>query len=139
MKRRRGSLKLLLQCSVNNNLYNHKIYDSHILTQLYFVERWLQQLRHHRQLFPALHNASLTRLEYLLRCLAFLASMVCYQPLCTRSIRKFSYFFILNKYYFYCVQSPVFLSTYLCFLHAVDKYFSFEKFSALISETEVSW
>jgi hypothetical protein len=40
------------------------------------AERWLQQLRHHRQLFPALHPPSLVRLEYVLRCLAYMSNMV---------------------------------------------------------------
>ena len=40
------------------------------------LERWLQQLRHHRQLFPALHPPSLVRLEYVLRCLAYISNMV---------------------------------------------------------------
>ncbi|XP_076272507.1 BAI1 associated protein 3 [Rhynchophorus ferrugineus] len=45
-------------------------------------ERWLQQLRHHRQLFPALHPPSLARLEYLLRCLAYLSNMKSFWKCC---------------------------------------------------------
>ncbi|CAG9770591.1 unnamed protein product [Ceutorhynchus assimilis] len=45
-------------------------------------ERWLQELRHHRQLFPALHPPSLARLEYLLRCLAYMANMKSFWKCC---------------------------------------------------------
>ncbi|KAL1518076.1 hypothetical protein ABEB36_001756 [Hypothenemus hampei] len=45
-------------------------------------ERWLQQLRHHRQLFPALHPPSLSRLEYLLRCLAYMSNMKSFWKCC---------------------------------------------------------
>ncbi|XP_057657644.1 BAI1-associated protein 3 isoform X1 [Diorhabda carinulata] len=45
-------------------------------------ERWLQQLRHHRQLFPALHSPSLTRLEHILRCLAYLSNMKAFWKCC---------------------------------------------------------
>ncbi|XP_044760714.1 BAI1-associated protein 3 [Coccinella septempunctata] len=45
-------------------------------------ERWLQQLRHHRQLFPALHPPSLARLEYILRCLAYLSNMKSFWKCC---------------------------------------------------------
>lgn len=54
------------------------------MRNLYFVwdygllitDRWLLQIRHHRQVFPALHPPSLARLEYVLRCLAYLSNMV---------------------------------------------------------------
>ncbi|XP_064213370.1 BAI1-associated protein 3 isoform X2 [Tribolium castaneum] len=45
-------------------------------------ERWLQQLRHHRQLFPALHPPSLVRLEYVLRCLAYMSNMKAFWKCC---------------------------------------------------------
>ncbi|KAL3275866.1 hypothetical protein HHI36_020605 [Cryptolaemus montrouzieri] len=45
-------------------------------------ERWLQQLRHHRQMFPALHPPSLARLEYILRCLAYLSNMKSFWKCC---------------------------------------------------------
>ncbi|CAH1987257.1 unnamed protein product [Acanthoscelides obtectus] len=45
-------------------------------------ERWLQQLRHHRQLFPALHPPSLVRLEYILRCLAYMSNMKAFWKCC---------------------------------------------------------
>ncbi|XP_072386969.1 BAI1-associated protein 3 [Diabrotica undecimpunctata] len=45
-------------------------------------ERWLRQIRHHRQLFPALHSASLTRLEHLLRCLAYMSNMKAFWKVC---------------------------------------------------------
>ncbi|KAG5886888.1 hypothetical protein JTB14_003789 [Gonioctena quinquepunctata] len=45
-------------------------------------ERWLQQLRHHRQLFPALSPPSLTRLEYILRCLASMSNMKAFWKCC---------------------------------------------------------
>ncbi|XP_022901984.1 BAI1-associated protein 3 isoform X2 [Onthophagus taurus] len=46
------------------------------------LERWLHQLRHHRQLFPALHTPCLTRLEYVLRCLAYLSNMKAFWKCC---------------------------------------------------------
>ncbi|GJQ84188.1 hypothetical protein Trydic_g2862 [Trypoxylus dichotomus] len=46
------------------------------------LERWMHQLRHHRQLFPALHAPSLTRLEHVLRCLAYLSNMKAFWKCC---------------------------------------------------------
>ncbi|KAF5278098.1 hypothetical protein FQR65_LT03614 [Abscondita terminalis] len=46
------------------------------------LERWLLQIRHHRQLFPALHPPSLSRLEYLLRCLAYTSNMKAFWKCC---------------------------------------------------------
>lgn len=40
-----------------------------------FVDKSLNQMRRHREIFPALHPPSLVRLEFLLRCLGLLGSM----------------------------------------------------------------
>ena len=40
------------------------------------LEKWFLLVCYHRQLFPALHNNSLHRLEFLLKCLAFVGNMV---------------------------------------------------------------
>lgn len=52
-----------------------------ILIFFFFADRWLLQIRHHRQVFPALHPPSLARLEYVLRCFAYLSNMVIDTPL----------------------------------------------------------
>lgn len=49
-----------------------------------FVQKSLDQIRRHRDIFPSLHSPSLTRLEFLLRSLGFLGSM--------RAFRKVSPF-----------------------------------------------
>jgi BAI1-associated protein 3 len=40
-----------------------------------FVDKSLNQMRRHREIFPALHSPSMVRLEFLLRCLGLLGSM----------------------------------------------------------------
>ncbi|XP_037880919.1 BAI1-associated protein 3 [Glossina fuscipes] len=47
-----------------------------------FVERSLNQIRRHRDIFPALHPPSLIRLEFLLRCLGLLGSMRAFRVVC---------------------------------------------------------
>jgi BAI1-associated protein 3 len=47
-----------------------------------FVEVSLNQMRRHRDLFPALHPPSLVRLEFLLRCLGLLGSMRAFRQVC---------------------------------------------------------
>ncbi|XP_025835570.1 BAI1-associated protein 3 [Agrilus planipennis] len=46
------------------------------------LERWLHQIRHHRHFFPALHPPSITRLENLLRSLAYLSNMKSFWKCC---------------------------------------------------------
>lgn len=47
-----------------------------------FVEVSLNQMRRHREIFPALHPPSLVRLEFLLRCLGLLGSMRAFRQVC---------------------------------------------------------
>lgn len=47
-----------------------------------FVEQSLNQMRRHREMFPALHPPSLVRLEFLLRCLGLLGSMRAFRQVC---------------------------------------------------------
>ncbi|XP_002012102.3 BAI1-associated protein 3 [Drosophila mojavensis] len=47
-----------------------------------FVERSLNQIRRHRDIFPALNPPSLIRLEFLLRCLGLLGSMRAFRAVC---------------------------------------------------------
>lgn len=47
-----------------------------------FVEKALNQIRRHRDIFPALHPPSLIRLEFLLRCLGLLGSMKAFRQVC---------------------------------------------------------
>jgi len=47
-----------------------------------FVEVSLNQMRKHRDFFPALHPPSLGRLEFLLRCLGLLGSMRAFRQVC---------------------------------------------------------
>lgn len=47
-----------------------------------FVEKSLTQMKHHREIFPALHPPSLNRLEFLLRCLGLLGSMKAFRQVC---------------------------------------------------------
>jgi BAI1-associated protein 3 len=47
-----------------------------------FVEVSLNQMRRHRDFFPALHPPSLVRLEFLLRCLGLLGSMRAFRQVC---------------------------------------------------------
>lgn len=47
-----------------------------------FVDRSLNQIRRHRDIFPALHPPSLVRLEFLLRCLGLLGSMKAFRQVC---------------------------------------------------------
>ncbi|XP_055685736.1 BAI1-associated protein 3 [Lutzomyia longipalpis] len=47
-----------------------------------FVEKSLNQIRRHRDVFPALHPPSLLRLEFLLRCLGLLGSMKAFRQVC---------------------------------------------------------
>lgn len=46
------------------------------------VEKSLNQIRRHRDIFPALHPPSLIRLEYLLRSLGLLGSMKAFRQVC---------------------------------------------------------
>ncbi|XP_055846829.1 BAI1-associated protein 3 [Episyrphus balteatus] len=46
------------------------------------VERSLNQIRRHRDIFPSLHPPSLIRLEFLLRCLGLLGSMKAFRQVC---------------------------------------------------------
>lgn len=47
-----------------------------------FVEMSLNQMRRHRDIFPALHPPSLVRLEFLLRCLGVLGTMRAFRQVC---------------------------------------------------------
>lgn len=47
-----------------------------------FVEFSLQQIRQHRDIFPALNPPSLIRLEFLLRCLGLMGSMRVFRLVC---------------------------------------------------------
>lgn len=47
-----------------------------------FVDKSLNQIRRHRDIFPALHPPSLHRLEFLLRCLGLLGSMKAFRQVC---------------------------------------------------------
>lgn len=47
-----------------------------------FVDKSLNQIRRHRDIFPALHPPSLARLEFLLRCLGVLGSMKAFRQVC---------------------------------------------------------
>jgi len=47
-----------------------------------FVERSLNQIRRHRDIFPASNPPSLIRLEFLLRCLGLLGSMRAFRAVC---------------------------------------------------------
>lgn len=47
-----------------------------------YVERSLNQIRRHREIFPALHPPSLVRLEFLLRSLGLLGSMRAFRQVC---------------------------------------------------------
>jgi BAI1-associated protein 3 len=47
-----------------------------------FVELSLNQMKRHRDIFPALHPPSLVRLEFLLRCLGLMGSMRAYRQVC---------------------------------------------------------
>ncbi|XP_055382640.1 BAI1-associated protein 3 isoform X2 [Condylostylus longicornis] len=47
-----------------------------------FIETSLEQIRKHRDIFPALHSPSLVRLEFLLRCLGLLGSMKAFRQVC---------------------------------------------------------
>ncbi|CAB3259883.1 unnamed protein product [Arctia plantaginis] len=57
-----------------------------------FVERALHQLRLHRDLYPVLHQYSLNKLEYLLRCLNHLSQMKAFWRCCpfNKEIRQVS-------------------------------------------------
>lgn len=46
------------------------------------VDKSLNQIRRHRDIFPALHPPSLIRLEFLLRCLGVLGSMKAFRQVC---------------------------------------------------------
>lgn len=46
------------------------------------VEKSLNQIRRHRDIFPALHPQSLNRLEFLLRCLGVLGTMKAFRQVC---------------------------------------------------------
>ncbi|CAD7082875.1 unnamed protein product [Hermetia illucens] len=47
-----------------------------------FVDKSLNQIRRHRDVFPALHPPSLIRLEFLLRCLGMLGNMKAFRQVC---------------------------------------------------------
>lgn len=47
-----------------------------------FVDKSLEQIRKHRDVFPALHPPSLNRLEFLLRCLGVLTTMKAFRQVC---------------------------------------------------------
>lgn len=47
-----------------------------------FVEKCLDQMRRHREIFPALHPPSLVRLEFVLRCLGLLSTMKAFRQVC---------------------------------------------------------
>lgn len=47
-----------------------------------FVDKSLNQIRKHRDIFPSLHPPSLIRLEFLLRCLGLLGSMKAFRQVC---------------------------------------------------------
>lgn len=47
-----------------------------------FVDKSLNQIRRHRDIFPALHPPSLHRLEFLLRCLGVLTTMKAFRQVC---------------------------------------------------------
>lgn len=47
-----------------------------------FVDKSLNQIRRHRDIFPALHPPSLVRLEFLLRCLGVMGSMKAFRQVC---------------------------------------------------------
>lgn len=47
-----------------------------------FIEKSLDQMRRHREIFPALHPPSLVRLEFLLRCLGLLNTMKAFRQVC---------------------------------------------------------
>lgn len=51
----------------------------------HYVEKSLSQIRKHRDIFPALHQPSLIRLEYMLRCMGLLSTMKAFRSFCPLS------------------------------------------------------
>lgn len=47
-----------------------------------FIDKSLNQIRRHREVFPALHPPSLVRLEFLLRSLGLLGTMKAFRQVC---------------------------------------------------------
>lgn len=47
-----------------------------------FVDKSLNQIRRHRDIFPALHPPSLVRLEFLLRCMGVMGAMKAFRQVC---------------------------------------------------------
>lgn len=61
---------------------NHEVEQWLAKAMSRFVEVSLNQMRRHREIFPALHSPSLVRLEFILRCLGFLGSMKAFRQVC---------------------------------------------------------